>query len=144
MNGAAAIIAPREAAWLVDLIGVGPTLALIAARGGTRVQIPRSEAACNGSILADIVGLDALRAIARGYGGLYIAVPTVRAWRAALLLAAGGMSHAEVALRVGLTEKHVQRLASVGYQPMPVTHNGARAKIAREDDQPMLPFDVAS
>ena len=129
-----------EVARFVDLIGETATLALIEARGGTRIAIPATEAGIARSYLADLIGKEALTALSREFGSLYIQLPLARNWRAYIYLARGGMSHPEIALKVGLTESYVQRLALADYQPMPNSHAGARRPRRSDDGQLPLPL----
>ena len=95
---------PAELAYLSDRIGARATLALIEAAGGTRLHIPKSEN--QGSQLARLIGLEPARALVEWRGGEDIKVPIARHWRIRIRRAMGD-SYAEIARRLGITEKAV-------------------------------------
>ncbi len=97
---------PPEARAYVDLIGVEATLALIAARGGTRLYVPKVAA---GSEIAGEIGDHAAGLLAAEYGGTYLNVPLVKAWRAAMLKASG-RSYADIARAIGSSESGVYKM----------------------------------
>ncbi len=102
--------APAELEWLIAPIGEDGTLALIEARGGTRVYVPaRPDAGCE---LARIIGLPAAQALALHFGGEHIRVPLARgkwagAWRARIYHARG-LSYPAIARRLGVVENTVR------------------------------------
>lgn len=101
---------PAELAWLCDPLGVDATLALIEARGGTRVYVPaQPDAECE---IARIIGLPATQALAKRFGGEHIRVPLARgkwtgAWRARIYHARG-LSYPAIARRLGVVENTVR------------------------------------
>lgn len=94
---------------LAALIGAAALDALVKARGGRRVYVPKRVRP--GGALAAIVGVEAARALARACGGTELQVP--RGWGReayALGLLAAGKSVAEVAEAVWATERWVYRI----------------------------------
>lgn len=72
---------PRTARDLVDLIGLPATLALIEARGGQVLTIPKRKRKAGEDLfeeLADLVGAGAAEKICRRYGGEYLTIPSCR------------------------------------------------------------------
>ena len=109
------------AAWisygeLTDLIGPDAALALCQAYGGVALYIPKNIKA--DSELARIVGLAALRVLATVYGGEGVTVPNRR--KAAprkgkiLEMLAAGTPAREIALRLDVTQRYVEYVATVG------------------------------
>jgi len=95
--------ATDDVARFVDLIGPEATLALLEARGGTRMWVPEAP---EGSVLAAIIGLDGAGKMARQYGRGEIKLPLGRPWRV-LCYIAMGMSRSQAALKAGCTENTV-------------------------------------
>lgn len=83
---------------LRELIGDELTLALVKARAGNRLYVPRERHA--NSLLADIVGVDAAAKIADEYGGESWMVPIAREFRVEAY-SRQGMPVPEIARRVG-------------------------------------------
>lgn len=109
------------AAWisygeLTGLIGPGAALALCQVYGGVALYIPKNIKA--DSELARIVGLAALRVLATVYGGEVVTVPNRR--KAAprkgkiLEMLAAGTPAREIALRLDVTQRYVEYVATVG------------------------------
>ena len=70
---------PRTARDLVDLIGLPATLALIEARAGQVLTVPKRKAGEDlFAELADLVGAAAAEKIVGRYGGEYLTVPSCR------------------------------------------------------------------
>lgn len=109
------------AAWisygeLTGLIGPDAALALCRAYGGVALYIPKNIKA--DSDLARIVGLAALRVLATVYSGEVVTVPNRR--KAAprkgkiLEMLAAGTPAREIALRLDVTQRYVEYVATVG------------------------------
>lgn len=109
------------AAWisygeLTGLIGPDATLVLCQTYGGVALYIPKNIKA--DSDLARIVGLAALRVLATVYGGEVVTVPNRR--KAAprkgkiLEMLAAGTPAREIALRLDVTQRYVEYVATVG------------------------------
>jgi transcriptional regulator with XRE-family HTH domain len=98
---------PAELEPIASRIGAAATLALIEAHGGCRVFVARQPN--QGSELARDIGLPAARALAERWGGEWLIVPLARAWRVRLYRLRGD-THREIARRLGITEKQVQKL----------------------------------
>lgn len=72
---------PRTARDLVDLIGLPATLALIEARAGQVLTVPKRKRKAGEDLfaeLADLVGAAAAEKIVGRYGGEYLTVPSCR------------------------------------------------------------------
>ena len=101
---------------LAGLIGADAALVLCRTYGGVTLYIPKSIKA--DSELARIVGLPALRVLATVYGGEVVTVPNRR--KAAprkgkiLELLAAGTPAREIALRLDVTQRYVEYVATVG------------------------------
>lgn len=99
----------REVAPLVAKIGAEATLALVERWGGLRLYVP-SPASPDGELWR-VVGEDAARYLAHRYGREQIKVPLARNWRI-LVYHARGLPQAQVARRVGVIERTVERVLS--------------------------------
>lgn len=75
---------PRSADRFVKLIGIRPTLALVAQMGGSDIRFPRTEKASVARNLAAVVGRDHTRALLSQFGGREIYLPS--AYRALITL----------------------------------------------------------
>lgn len=101
---------------LAGLIGADTALILCRTYGGVTLYIPKSIKA--DSELARIVGLPALRVLATVYGGEVVTVPNRR--KAAprkgkiLELLAAGTPAREIALRLDVTQRYVEYVATAG------------------------------
>lgn len=129
---AAAIIAravkpPVEIAFLTEPLGTEGALALIEARGGTRFYVPADPP--SGCQLVSMVGPDAAMRLAHWKGGEWVNVPLARAWRARIYRVRGD-SFAEIALRLGLTERGVGRMLEAARLTGPVWRHIQRSKDA--------------
>ncbi len=92
-------------AQLIDLIGLDATVQLIEHFGGTQLYIPHGSRV--GELrLAQLLGAQAEIALAKEFGGTTLKVPLCKAWRARLYRARG-MTHREIARRLGCTERGV-------------------------------------
>lgn len=92
---------------LVDLVGEAGALALIEARGGTRIYIADYHAEPNPEAeLARLVGLDGAVAMYERYGRGWHRVPLARPWRVLCYLAQG-LNRTQTALRAGCSENTV-------------------------------------
>jgi hypothetical protein len=100
---------PAEAA-LVRLIGAEATLKLIEAHGGRRLDVPRSVN--QGSLLPRQIGLLPARILVERYAGGRLRVPLARAWRARIYRERDGLSYAEIAVRLGASDRSVWRWLS--------------------------------
>ncbi len=100
---------------LADIIGRDRAQALCSARGGVRVYIPKS--AESAPDLERIVGPPALRALISVYGGCYITTPNHRRGKPkkadVIRLLESGESVRKIALRLDVTERYVEYLASL-------------------------------
>jgi len=122
---------PPEIAHFVAAIGPAATLLLIEMYGGTRLyfatgdrgetQLQRQLGKQAADALADICGRERLR------------VPLVKEWRARLYRG-HGLSHSEIARKLGCTDKQVQRYLSPGRTP------AAPGAIAAASAQMSLPL----
>lgn len=92
---------------LLDLLGPQAMIALAERFGGTRLLIPATIHADHA--IAEAVGLEAARRLSDRMAPDVIHVPLARELRAAHYRARG-QSHAQIALRLGLTEGGVLRL----------------------------------
>jgi hypothetical protein len=101
--------APAELSFLTDLIGPGPTLALIEAFAGVRVYVATIPG--RRSRLLNVIGSEAMAALSRVHAGCYITPPAAKRWRAHVYRAQG-QSYAEIALRLGVGERTVWKYFS--------------------------------
>jgi hypothetical protein len=72
---------PRTARDLVDLIGLPAALALIEARAGQVITVPKRKRKAGHTLfeeLADLIGADAAEKIVGRYGGEYLTVPSCK------------------------------------------------------------------
>lgn len=109
---------PPRLAELAGAIGLAATLALVEARGGTRLYIP--ERAAPEHWLARTIGPDAFRRLAADYAGEQLeidrAAGAVRAARDRAIRAAAdaGASTAKLALDYGLTQRQIFTILARG------------------------------
>lgn len=92
-----------DVARIHDLIGPEAALALIEARGGTRLYIGE---AVEGRTVADIIGQEQAARLAEAYGRETIKVPLGREWRI-LVYRSRGLSYRAIALKAGCSENTV-------------------------------------
>lgn len=95
----------QRSAELLGLLGEAGFLRLVEAYGGTRLFVPVKD-------LREIttrLGKAAAEKLAKHHAGSYLRVPLARALRARHYRA-GGMSNAQIARRLGLTETGVDKL----------------------------------
>lgn len=91
---------------IAEIIGDTATLALVAARGGRRVYIPKAPKPTHE--LTQFVGMEAARRLARVFGGLEPAIPLHYTPDARVIgLIADGHSAAQVAEILGRSERFV-------------------------------------
>lgn len=91
---------------LLNLLGEADFLHLAEAYGGSRLYVPANEL---GTALSKAVGADAARKLSRRYPRAYLRIPLARAARASRFRQ-DGLSNAEIAKRLGMTESGVDRL----------------------------------
>jgi hypothetical protein len=101
--------APPEAQRLIDLIGVDATLRLMEIHGGSRVFVPLRARA--GQRLARELSAEAEAALVEEFGGNNLEVPLCKAWRARIYRARG-MTHREIAIKLGCHERSVRQWLS--------------------------------
>jgi len=97
---------PPIAETLTALIGDRAYLALVEHYGGTRLYVPKTATL---SDLPGHIGDDPAGKLASAYGGEYLKVPLDRELRARHYKGRG-LSNAEIARRLGITESGVERL----------------------------------
>lgn len=101
---------------LRDVIGLDMARVLCRSRGGVSLYIAGNPG--EDAELAPVIGLPALRALAQVYGGETIVVPNHRKGtpkkRDILRLREQGVSLRDIALRLDVTERYVEYVASVG------------------------------
>ena len=99
---------------LSAMIGADAARTLSVARGGVPFYVPKE--ADSRHLLARIVGVRGLISLSAEFGGEYITVPNGRKadpYKPAVLRALEkGESHADIALRLGVTERYVRALAA--------------------------------
>jgi DNA-binding NarL/FixJ family response regulator len=99
---------------LVDIIGVSMAKTLCMTRGGVSLYIPKL--ASPQSELAKIVGMGAMHALSAVHGGEVIVVPNRRNKEPQkgkiLEMLNAGASPREVALRLDVTQRYVEHVAS--------------------------------
>ena len=87
------------------------TLTLI--RGGVSFYLPQQEDITNS--LAGLIGLPAMAALCREFGGRYITVPNGKKPEphkgAVITMLEGGSSHRDIAGKLGVTERYVRIVA---------------------------------
>ncbi len=97
---------PPELRPLAQVVGLEGLFRLLEWRGGTRLPVPIRPA---GSTIAAALGETTAAALVEHWGGLTLKVPIARLWRVQVHHA-HGLSYAEIATRVGLTEAGVWRM----------------------------------
>jgi hypothetical protein len=98
---------PPEAVRLVQRIGIAAAFALVEARGGTRIYVPRTASPW----LVDLIGAAPAAALAEALGGEFLKVPLARTWRV-LAYQARGWSYARIARACGCSEDAVWKILS--------------------------------
>lgn len=105
---------------LRDMLGETAATALCTHHGGVPLYVPRTAQA--DSKLARIVGVACLELLCAAYAGEWITVPNARKTAPrkgdVMRLLDDGISPAQIALQLGLTERYVRQVASV-YKPAP-------------------------
>lgn len=104
---------PTQLRELVDMCGLEDTFALLLARGGTRLSIPREPHAS--VVLRAILAPAALAALCRAWGGDTVSLPKADKLVAqvrfrAIRAAEGNASKREVALAFGITVERVRQI----------------------------------
>lgn len=92
-----------DVARLVKMVGPEAALALVEARGGTRLYVAQTP---EGSEIEKIAGLDAAKKLSAQYGRDWLRVPLARPWRI-LCYRAAGMSYRAIARKAGCTDANV-------------------------------------
>lgn len=90
----------------VQALGPEAALAVIEARGGTRLWVPGSA---EGSELCHEFGEDAVRRLVEAFGRGQIKIPVAREWRVQIYKARG-LSYAKIARLTGCSETSVHRI----------------------------------
>lgn len=91
---------------LLDLLGLEDYLRLVEAHGGTRLKIPRF---LGDTKVAREFGADVERQLVERFGGSYVRVPLDRE-RRARRYREEGMTNAQIARRLGMTETGVDKI----------------------------------
>ena len=117
---------------LAAALGPDGLLKLLEARAGTRLPVPIKVGR---SGLVDELGGDVAEALVRHWGGTMLKVPLAREWRVQIYHGRGS-SYAEIALRLGLTERGVWRILNASGL------TGARARAPKADCEPSSQFDL--
>ncbi|GBR50048.1 hypothetical protein CSR02_00025 [Acetobacter pomorum] len=97
---------PPSIAWLVEALGEETTLQFIETCGGQRIMIPRGY---KGSLLENLYGEDLAKIIVEKHAGQPWQVPLAKTWRV-YMLARRGLSHNEIAARLGISWRQVTNL----------------------------------
>ena len=97
---------PPEIQRLVDALGERVTLLLIELHGGTRLYFATGDR--GDPLLERQIGKPAAQVLAGMFGRERFLVPLAKEWRGRLYRAEG-MSYSQIARRLGVTEKTVQR-----------------------------------
>lgn len=110
---------PRSLADLADSLGLPVALALIDHFGGQDVKFPKNPRPDHPVIKA--LGESDGRAVCRymAGGAMYVPKSTGGRWRRVQEMAAKGMGQGEVARLLGLSQRHVRRLANEGPRTAP-------------------------
>ncbi len=99
---------------IVDAIGFDAAITLLARLGGLTVVLPLEPQARD--LVASAIGVDRAKALAAALGGGQVLLPRATSWLLArrdeevVVRAAAGETRTELALRFGLTERHVYRI----------------------------------
>ncbi|MCC6851041.1 MAG: hypothetical protein IT502_01915 [Rubrivivax sp.] len=106
---------------IIEAVGFDCALRIASHFGGTRVLVSSDPAARDP--LAAVIGIEAARALAAAIGAGAFEVPRCTAWLIArrneeiVARELGGESHAELALRFSLTERHIRNIINEGNLP---------------------------
>ena len=106
---------PRSLVDLAETLGLPVALRLIAHFGGTEVRIPKRPAPDHPILKA--LGEEDGAAVCRFLGGQQIYVPRGGQggrWRQAQEMAGRGMTRAQIARVLGVSQRHIRRLANGG------------------------------
>lgn len=107
-------ILPESLQLIADIVGAPAALKIAARWGGTRLYI--TEAPGEDHPLAQLIGLDAARALGEAYAGERIEIAKADCWKKAmrnrLILDArkSGVSQARLAREHDITERHVRNI----------------------------------
>lgn len=105
---------------LLALLGEADFLRFVEAFGGLRLYIPTRDPHHK---IADAIGSEGAERLVSAYGRAHIYVPLARALRAQHYRACG-LTHQEIARRLGITESGVERLLKrTGPRERPVNAN---------------------
>jgi hypothetical protein len=99
---------PPELAELVEVLGPADTMCLIEARGGTVIFVPNKS---DRSKLAEELGEMIAARLSAEFAGCYLKVPLAKSWRI-VVLASNGLTHQQIARRIGCHVDTVQRQLS--------------------------------
>jgi len=111
------LLPPLLAHW-AERIGLDAALKLADAFGGTRLYIPEPDHLHPAHPIAQAIGLDAARALAEDYRGDSLTVPQAAGYLAALRRQRilddlqAGLSVRQAALKHGVHERHIYRIAA--------------------------------
>ncbi len=109
---------PKSIRDIVDLVGMPATMALVKAYGGIYLKVP-TGARADGAVRARLIGLmgeEAAEALIRTYGGERVAIArcaaALRDERDNRIISSydAGTSATTIALREGMTERHVRTI----------------------------------
>lgn len=93
---------------LLEILGEADFLQLVERYGGQRLYVPAGD---EDTAVVRALGRKAARLLAASYGRTYLRIPLARAFRARQYRAAG-MSNAEIARKLVITETGVDKLFS--------------------------------
>lgn len=95
---------PVEVRWISDEVGEPLTFSFIEACAGQKIWVPAVR--IENSNLARTWGPELAACLSSRYGGDQYGVPMLRSWRVRKL-ALAGLSHNEIAVRVGVTRRQI-------------------------------------
>ncbi len=98
---------PAEMRPIAQVIGPDAALKLVESYGGVRITVPLR--AHPRSVLGRAIGAEPLRRLVDVLGGNRLNVPLCRAWRVRVLRVRDGLSYAEIARSLHMTEGTVYR-----------------------------------
>lgn len=100
---------PAHVAPFVDALGAETAARFLMHFGGAEMHIPREPK--GGSEMAEVLGMAAARALAELGQRTVLPrrIPTAKPWLARYLKSVGGLSHAEIARRLHVTDVTVRR-----------------------------------
>jgi hypothetical protein len=122
---------PPQIQRLVPLCGIGRAVAFAKQFGGKRFFVPKKVYSTHP--LVKCVGWQGAQRISAEFGGEDWTVPSARTyltWLEARALRIVGLSRRDIALKLGVTLRHIDRLLS-GFEPEQYELNGLVRSIAR-------------